>query len=235
MKLDKFIITDLTRFSSPDKVCTAAIEVKTGRCFRPMPYLENAKCKELNIHPGAILEGEITLHTDVSNPHVEDASYNNLKYFGAASTEEFKSILDRTLSNSVASGFGVQFDAGQKHIPVGVAAICSIITIKISPMSLDIHEDNYKPGKIKASFTDASGHSFRYLSITDRGFFDYAKKHQDDGKLQDLRNFILTQDEIYLRVGVGRVWEVGDRNGYWLQVNGIYTFPNFLEEVRTYV
>lgn len=230
----KVIITDLTRFSTPEKVCTAAIDVKTGECLRPMPYFKSEMVAKLNIHPGAILEGEISINDNAENPHIEDASYKNLKYLGAASSGEFKSILDRTLSNSVASGFGVPFSDGQKHIPVGVVAACSIITIKVDPTSLDIHEDQYKPGKIKASFTDGSGHSYCYLSITDRGFFDYAKKHQDDGELRKVQEFILAQDEVYLRIGVGRRWKVGDRDGYWLQVNGIYTFPDFLEEIRTY-
>lgn len=230
----KVIITDLTRFSTPEKVCTAAIDVETGECLRPMPYLKSENVAKLNIHPGAILEGDIILDTNASNPHIEDASYKKLKYLGAVSSEEFKSILDQTLSSSVASGFGVSFSDGQKYIPFGMPATCSIITIKVSPLSLDIHEDQYKPGKIKTSFNDG-GQSFRYLSITDRGFFDYAKRHQDDGELRKVQNFISTQDEVYLRIGVSRRWEIGDRDGYWLQVNGIYTFPNFLEEIRTYV
>jgi len=49
-----------------------------------------------------------------------------------------------------------------------------------------------------------------------------------------VKNFISSQNEIYLRIGVGRRWKVSERDGYWLQVNGIYTFPNFLEEIRTY-
>ena len=73
-----------------------------------------------------------------------------------------------------------------------------------------------------------------YLSITDRGFFDYAQKHQADGKLNELQRFIRSQNEVYLRIGVGRQFKSGDRDGYWLQVNGIYTFPNFLDEIRSY-
>ncbi|NOX65681.1 MAG: hypothetical protein GXO85_07750 [Chlorobi bacterium] len=72
--------------------------------------------------------------------------------------------------------------------------------------------------KTKASYTDMSGCDYRYLSITDRGFHDYAKKHQDDGRLQDVQNFISSQDEIYLRIGVSRQWKVSNRDGYWLQV-----------------
>ena len=198
----RVIITDLTRFAKPDKVCIAAIDQKTGECLRPMPYIESSQVAKLNIHPGAILESDLALRANNSNPHLEDAVYQTMKYLGAASGEEFKSVLDQTLSTSVASGFGVAFDDRQKHIPFEVSAKRSIITIKVSPFSLDIHEDLYKPGKIKASFADGAGQSFHYLSITDRGFFDYAKKHQDDGELSKVKSFLVMQEEIYLSTAV---------------------------------
>lgn len=232
--MGKYIVTDLTRFGTEEDVCTAVIDMETGECLRPVPYLKNEKVKELNMHPGAILEGEITKKSDAQNPHIEDASYRGLKYKGPASGDEFKAILDRTLSDSVASGFGFPFGEGQKHIPAGQQVACSIITIRILPLALNIHEDDYKPGRIKASFTDNTGHSYRYLPITDRGFYDYAKKHQDDGQLGKVQSFILSQEEVYLRIGVSRQYQSGDRNGYWLQVNGIYTFPSFYEEIRKY-
>ncbi len=230
----KVIVTDLTRFGTPEKLCTAVVDMNTGECFRPMPYLSSARCAELNMHPGAILEGDISLMAGAANPHVEDAHYNNLRYLGPASSEEFKRILVMTSFPSISSGFGLDFTAKQKHIPVGTIVDRSIVTIKISPYSIDIHEDQFKPGKIKASFTDATGFSLRYLSITDRGFFDYATKHHQDGEIHRINTYLQSQDELYLRVGVSRQWKVGDRDGYWLQVNGIYTFPDYLEEVRAY-
>lgn len=230
----KVIITDLTRFSTPEKVCTAAIDVITGECFRPMPYLKSDRCAELNIHPGAILEGNIFLKSNNEKPHIEDATYEQLKYLGVCSTEDFKKILDGSLSNSVSSGFGINFEVGQKHVPINENASCSIITIKIESTQIKIHEDQFKPGKIKCSFTDGSGHEYRYLSITDRGFFDYAQRHQNSGRLFELQDFLQSQEEIYLRIGLGRAYQVSERNGYWLQVNGIYTFPEFLKEIRSY-
>lgn len=234
--MGKYIVTDLTRFSALDKVCTAVIDVATGNCLRPMPYLGSENVKKLNMHPGAILEGKITQHPNADNPHLEDASWEGLKHKGRVSGDEFKAILDGTLSDSVASGFGITLAENQKHIPVGVQASCSIVTIKISPLLLSIHEDQHKPGRIRASFADAEGHYFSYLSITDRGFYDYAKKHHDDGELRNLRKFIQSQVELYLRVGVSRQFQNprDGRNGYWLQVNGIYTFPSFYEEIRNY-
>lgn len=205
----------------------------TGQCLRPIPYLKSETVRKINMHPGAILDGELIPNRDVKNPHLEDATYKSLKYVGVASTEDFKAILDKTLSPSIAAGFGVQFLADQKHIPVGQQANCSIITVKISPNDLNILEDEYNPGRIKASLTDGAGHSYRYLSITDKGFFEFAQKHQKDGKLNELRTSLRSQREVYLRIGVGRQFQVGQKDGYWLQVNGIYTFPEFLEEIRS--
>jgi hypothetical protein len=228
------IVTDLTRFSTKENVCTAVIDVKTGECLRPMPYLKSAKCEELGIHPGAILKGDLEILPNLSNPHVEDAGYAKLQFHGACSGEQFKYILEKSLSKSVSEGFGIDFNVDQKHIPHNQSANCSIITIKIEPHQLSIHEDQFKPGKIKATFTDGSGHRYRYLSITDRGFYDYAQKHQNDGRLHEVTDLISKQEIVYLRVGLSRVFQVAGRNGYWLQVNGIYTFPDFHDEIRTY-
>ncbi len=52
----KIIITDLTRFSTDEKVCIAGIDINTGECLRPMPYLKSNRCAELNIQPGAVLK-----------------------------------------------------------------------------------------------------------------------------------------------------------------------------------
>jgi hypothetical protein len=230
----KVIITDLTRFSTKEKVCIAAIDIETGECFRPMPYLLNERCSELNIQPGAILEGNISYQAGAVNPHIEDANYENLTFNGAASTDQFKDVLERSTAKSVSEGFGIDFSIGQKHIPVEEVSTCSIITVKVSPKQIELHEDQYKIGKVKCSFTDSSGRQFRYLSITDRGFYDFAEKHQADNSLHELQQFVSSQEEIYLRIGVGRVYQVGERNGYWLQVNGIYTFPEFHKEIRSY-
>ena len=69
----QYVVTDLTRFRDPTNVCIAVIDKATGQCFRPMPYLKSQKMDELNIHPGALLSGEITLNPSALNPHIEDA------------------------------------------------------------------------------------------------------------------------------------------------------------------
>ena len=228
------IISDLTRFTNKDIVCTAAIDVATGECLRPMPYLTRECCKRLNIQPGAILRGEFHLKR-TSAPHQEDATYNGLTYYGSSTSEDFKSTLEKTLSSGVSTGFGIDLSENEKLIPFGYQANCSIITIAIKPDRIQIHEDEFKSGKVKLTFIDNNGHKFSYLPVTDQGFSDYALNHLNTGKLRKIQNFIVSQDEIFLRIGLSRFHRSPDgRNGFWLQVNGIYTFPEYMKEIRSY-
>ena len=231
----KMIVTDLTRFSNPEIVCVAVIDFNTGQCMRPIPYFKSEKCKKMNLQPGAILIGKMEVTGRGENPHIEDASYENLKFQGPCTSEMFKHILKKTTSSSVSEGFGYDFRPGQKHIPCGEIANCSIITIQVEPHNIEIHKDQYKAGKIKLTFTDSDYYRYSYISITDRGFYDYAIKHQNDDKLDELQEFISNQDEIFVRVGLSRRHSIPDgRDGYWLQANGIYTFPEYNAEIRRY-
>lgn len=230
----KIIITDLTRFSNKDIVCTAGINPETIECIRPMPYIQKTDCQKLNILPGAIIEGDFS-PCSCTSPHTEDRNRGKLKFLGPCSSEEFKRILEETSFDSVEEGFGITLEYGQKHIPHDTPPDISIITLSLNPNQLNIVEDSYKPGKLRVIFTDRSGKSFRYLSITDLGFFEFAERHAAEDKIDDLNDFIHSQEELYIRIGLGRVHQTDDgRNGFWLQVNGIYTFPEYSEDIRCY-
>ena len=230
----QIVITDLTRFANKDIVCIAGINPETNECIRPMPYIQKAPCQKLNILPGAIIEGDFTPR-DCTAPHTEDKNRDNLKFLGPCNSEQFKSILKNTSYNSVEEGFGVTFTLGQKHIPHDSPPDKSIITLPLNPNQLGIVEDGYKPGKLRVIFTDQAGKSFRYLSITDLGFFEYAERHAAENRIDALNDFIHSQEELYIRLGLGRIHKTNDgRNGFWLQVNGIYTFPEYNEEIRCY-
>lgn len=230
-----YILTDLTRFSKPDKVCIALVDPETGQCFRPIPYLTSKACSDLDIQPGAKILGKLTLRKDRQAPHIEDANYGDLKFAGPSTTQEFRGILEKTLSPSISEGFGVSFEANQKHIPDDTPAGSSILTIKVNPSAITIHEDQYNRGKIKLSFQDASGHQFRYLSITDRGFYDFAQQHQNDSELEKVQGLLQSQEEIFLRIGLSRSFKANDgREGCWIQVNGIYSFPEYPKKIRQY-
>lgn len=228
----EIIITDLTRFSRNDIVCTAGINPANNECVRPLPYLLTDKCRRLNILPGAVLEGEFT-ERPCAPPHTEDKDYRgDLSFKGPCSAEKFIAILKATESSNVEEGFSIRLTGGEKHIPSLTPPEKSIITLSVNPRDLSIVQDAYKPGKIKVIFSDKSGRTFRYLAITDLGFYNYAEKNTGDNFLR-LNDFIHSQEEVYVRLGLSREFTSPDgRNGYWLQVNGIYTFPEYLPELR---
>lgn len=232
--MERIIITDLTRFDRADIVCTAGTDLATGRCLRPMPYLQTASCEQLNILPGAILEGEFVGVANLAGPHQEDANYTRLRFAGPCTSDQFKVALGTGLYPSVEVGFRIQLAQGQKYVPVDHRLDRSIISLKIEPGSIEVVEDTYKPGKIKIHFSDSSGRYFRFFPITDLGFHRYAERHRAANDLMALNSFIRRQREAYIRVGLSRAWNNGRVNGYWMQVNGVYTFPDFFTEIRSY-
>ena len=232
--MQKIIITDFIRFANPKIVGTAGIDLTTGQCIRPMPFLNASFCKSLNIVPGAILTGEFTPVQNPAAPHQEDMSYKNLACMGPCTSSDFKLALHAGLCDTVEHGFQIALADKQKHIPIGHAIGKSIITIKVQPDKIDIVEGGYNQKKIKINFTDNSGRAFRYISITDLGFRGFAESiHISDG-LNTLNAFICSQSEVYLRLGLSSPWDNGKINGYWMQVNGLYTFPDYHHEIRSY-
>lgn len=230
----KIIITDLTRFNRSDDVCTAGTDMQSGLCIRPMPYLTGALCSKLGILPGAILSGDFVAIGGLSGPHQEDATYTpaKLSFEGPSNSDEFKKALKCGLHGSVEEGFEIKLHDGQKHIPVDHHVKRSIITLAVDPSSIEIVESY---NKTKIHFADGSGRHFSYLPITDLGFHRYAESLRVGKELARLNTFIKGQPEAYLRLGLSRAWvNPQGVNGFWMQVNGVYSFPNFFEELRSY-
>ncbi len=232
--LMEIIITDLTRFKNQDLVCTAGV-AKDGTVIRPKPYLSSARCRELDIHPGGILIGDFTF-LNAAAPHVEDAAFKNLRFKKPESRDDFKAILELTCYPTMKEGFGTEIQNRQKCIPLERAAVRSLITIKVTPRNFSVSRCKFDTSKLKAHISDAAGTELTFVGVTDRGFYDFAQKNPDDpNKVAEINHFIHSQDELYLRLGLSRTYEAPDgRIGYWIQLNGIYTFPNHLEYIRCY-
>jgi hypothetical protein len=233
MPTRSIIVTDLTRFTNDQIVCIAGTDTVSRLCVRPMPYLEKTACERLQILPGAILTGVFTPTPNLVGPHQEDTTYESLHFDGPCTSDQFKDALQAGLFNSISEGFEIDLTTDQKHIPLDHELGRSIITIRVDPANIDLVEDAYNPGRIKLHLIDGSGHSFRYLPITDLGFYRHAMAHQEIGDLENLNAFLHEQEEVYMRIGLSRNWD--KRPGYWMQVNGIYTFPEYHQDIRSYV
>ena len=230
------VITDLTRFGEGKPiVCTAGLDQSTGECIRPLPYLTFAVFTRLGMFPGGVLSGDFTPDPARKAPHIEDFRHKELQFLGPCSSEEFKSVLESSTSPSIEHGFEVSLPEGEKVIPKTASPPRSIITINVSPQSVEIVEDGFKPGKIRLHFTDGSGKQYRFFSITDLGFHDYAQRHRESGALNELNAAIAAQEEVFLRIGLGRAFKSQQgKEGFWMQANGIYTFPAKLSYIRSY-
>lgn len=230
-----WIVTDLTRFAPGNpNVCTALVEMGSGVCVRPMPYFKFEAMKRLGVVPGAMFSGKFTAKAGLSYPHFEDCDYADLKYHGPASKAQFRDVLVASLFPGISNGFGYTFSANEKVVPHAHASQRSIITIRVPPDSVEILPDTFNEKKIKICFIDEAGMRFRFMPITDLGFFDHASSHQNAGTLAALNRHIGSSEEVFLRVGLSRRHSQGERDGFWLQVNGIYTFPSRLDVVRGY-
>ncbi|NCO84099.1 MAG: hypothetical protein COZ31_00230 [Nitrospirae bacterium CG_4_10_14_3_um_filter_44_29] len=231
------IVTDLTRFSINDKVCIAGIDVKLKQCIRPLPYIEKATCRKLKILPGAILEGKFSKPKSIDKPHTEDMNYDGLSFKGPCTSEEFESVLKASMYPSINKGFDCKVPAGMKLIPPDDPPSRSIITLKLNPSQIQIVQSSYNPKSLRLNIKDNDGRKYEYLSITDIGFYNLAvSKQKDPNYTDELNRYILSQKEVYLRIGLGRRYKNPNdgRDGFWIQINGIYTFPEFMTEVRTY-
>lgn len=231
----RFIVTDLTRFRKPGTVCMAGIEPESGRCIRPMPYISSKECRSLNILPGAIVSAKLQKPPKVVKPHVEDMNYEVLTYHEPCSSGEFRQALESVIYDSINEGFNDKVPPGTKVIPTATPPDRSIISLKLDPSQIKIVRDKFNQEKIKLHLVDNDGREYQYLPITDLGFYNLAvSKQSQPDYTKGLNHFIKDQDEVFLRIGLSRIHDNEDgRVGYWIQVNGIYTFPNFMTEVRT--
>jgi hypothetical protein len=232
----KIIITDLTRFSNREIVCTAGIDINNGECVRPMPYLKYSYCKELNLLPSAILSGNFSASTSIERPHTEDMHHENLQFHGHCSDNEFRDVLLQSCSENIECGFNVQLENRQKHIPLELAPLKSIITISVNPNTVKIVQDQYDSKKIKIHFTDNNFKEYSFLSITDLGFHSYAENHyKETNNYNEINSVIKNQKEVFLRIGLGRIHtSQQNKTGFWIQVNGIYSFPDYFKSARRY-
>lgn len=235
----RIVVTDLTRFKNKEILCLAGITEDGKQCIRPLTvanpgYLSYEWCKRMNILPGSILEGTFTKPKNIAAPHVEDRNYTYLQPKGSVGSAKFQSILEKSSTKSVRIGFGCTSQPTDKVLTKPPSK--SIITLMIKPTNFRIVHDLYDKEKIKAHLTDYDGFNLRFLGITDLGFFDnVGQTVTRKVSAEEITKFIHKQDILMIRLGLSREYKSPDgRNGYWMQVNGIYTFPNYQEIVRKY-
>ncbi|QLA20472.1 hypothetical protein [Desulfolutivibrio sulfoxidireducens] len=223
-------ITDLTDFSGRDFYCVAGLDAD-GVCYRPTKsYFSAQECRENGILPGARIEGTFRFLRNSQKPHSEDCSRADVRFAGNCAVLEFFELLRRTVSASLEEGFGVVLPDYKKCFPHETPPDRSIVTIKVNPRRcwFEISKD----GKLKFSFHDSDNTKYPYVPIADLKIREYTAFLGLDIAARYLTDFVHEQKTVFLRIGLGRCHEINGRNGYWLQINGIYSFPAWIPGTR---
>lgn len=234
----EILMTDVTQMRE-GRVCIAGIthDGKVIRPHLPPPSIYERhlyKKRALLIYPRAVLNMHLTPDDDCIPPHIEDYHWENIDdtlYLRELDMPDFAQILDHITYESVQNVFEADIHRN-KNFQVGTP-IRSLGTIR--PMSIDDFAfDSFplKTGrydyKYRLSFTDSTGEHFEDTSITDFTFRHYVHYVRRETDAYTMRQRVLASlqqvDQIWLRLGIGRDFQ----GWHWLQINGIYTLPDYL-------
>lgn len=239
-------MTDLTRFHNQGLVCVAGVNPETGQCIRPFlangnggsEYLNYDFVRKNNIVPGSNLSARFIKKQGTHAPHTEDHIVSGELTTSRATRREFQEVLDSFSFTTVAEGFGE--NPTNKYFAIDNAPPISIFTLKITnpQRNFNLMLTEKYGAAFKVNFTDEAGFRMEYLKVTDLGFSDRLEEIQKErfGAF-NLNRLLTSQDVVYLRVGLGQPFAPNDdesRRGYYVQINGIYSFPDFREDLRTY-
>lgn len=233
--MEHIVVTDLTNLSA-DKVCMAGLTSDGRRCVRPLPYLTHAQYRELGIRPGVSIAATSSSQHTVAMPHVEDWQYREgtIRVVTGFDPDLLNAVLSSSAVQVLEDGFGAK--AEHKHIPIDAANVPkqSIITLKVAPRCFSLQ---HAYDKVKAEFTDQTGYHRSFIPVADVGINNYVNAAQDKQRaIANINSHLQSQRSLFLRIGIGRPWlnERDGRNGYWLQVNAVYSFPNLHALINEY-
>ncbi len=227
------LITDLT-YMRDGRVCMAGVD-RSLKCIRPV--LPNHVYKEFLyldsgavIHPRTVLNIALKQEFHCQLPHVEDYRWfmdGSTTVIREAGPKNWLHVLQSTASETVAAIFEARLEHDNRNIRAGDGkrSLGTLQPIQIKELWYKVHEQrNYQ---FRLTFTDSSDQEFD-LPINDLTLLTYVDRLQHNGLDLDYVMALLLdrcqRSETWLRLGLTREF-----NGWcWLQVNGIYTLPDYL-------
>ncbi len=222
----KLVVTDITRFKDNDNVCMALLDVDSCKCHRPLPYATKAIIDQKGISPGMIVDATVIPNEAAERPHVEDCLFVNDLWLERMDEVSFKDLLERSAVDSVNEAFDGLITSKKRYVPLDSPTEFSIRTIRIDPLSLSLSVVGTDEKKLRLSFTDKSGETFRHTPIADLNFYSCALKYVQNDRLEDFNTALAGGEKVFMRVGLSRVYTgKNGKQGYWMQANGIYCFP----------
>jgi hypothetical protein len=219
-------------------VCIAGYD-RDGNCFRPtLPppgIMETSLFVDQQpiIFPFAVVEFDL-VRPRPQPPHTEDHDYDpsSTRFVRRVRAENRERLLNLSLFESIENIFVQTIHDDWGYYVMDGSGPRSVGTI----LPRDIAEVRYEEDRTgkwdyRLRFVDGIGRDYR-LKITDLTWHYYCHSLRSEERQPAQIALELTQmlhtRKVYLRIGLSRGWaEYPDR--CYLQVNGIHTFPDYLE------
>lgn len=235
----EILITDLTQMAKQhvclagwnDKLENIRLVTDTQRILERQLYIKN----DLILRPKAVVRTFLTPLEECEAPHVEDHLWERIYEVTsdrAVDQDRWYELLKRTAKPSLEEIFGLKLH-NNRNIERGTGQ-ASLGTIKprgtfgFSYKTAEYADEGLKRD-YRLSFYDKSGEGYFNIQVTDltlRYYFQYLLTQglsEEDAEARIQAH--LKASEVWLRLGFGREW----KGWCWLQINGIYTFPDYLE------
>jgi hypothetical protein len=240
--LQTIVITDLTQMKGSNYVCIVGINA-SGQCLRPVDEDREKGIPKnllyyksrLIVRPGAKVEFDF--HTaGLELPHLEDHIYDpdHIVSKGFCSSAEWENTLRKSSYTAVDEIYDGLLEE-RKWVKPG-AHTRSIATLSMANIvNVQLPEWDGKL-RYRLSFKDHTGNLFD-CPVSDLTFRELCYKrikrdsHPRLPVARELTTLLKNANRVYLRLGLARPFKTAptaDPKCY-LQVTGIYTFPDYLQ------
>lgn len=232
-------ITDLTRMRG-QRICVAGY-LPDGTCIRPVlrmgNLMEDWLCvdRQVIVRPFAVVELDLQERVP-KPPHTEDCVINPAHRVsrGMLSQEQRKIFLTRIVDPSVERIFGAPIHSEHgSYIAAGEGerSLGTVQPRRIWEVCFGLGEEG--KWEYRIAFTDQAGKRYR-LAVTDLAFRYYldhlrVREKMAPEQVARLMTDALQKAQTFLRIGLARpTWEKYPNRCY-LQITGVYSFPDYLD------
>jgi len=241
------LITDVTRMKD-ETVCIAALASDFTVVRPELPPTGIARKwlfqqgKQI-IYPRAVVRMELKALERVTPPHLEDCHWVNpetTEYLRETSDERWAKLLFRQAFPAVRAAFETEILENRMLRPQTGARSLAFVA-DVHELRFEVTQSTYEVGKLdfRLFFKDATGIPYSRLPITDltlRQVVNYRWEVESLSlaAISDEITQMLQEKLAYLRLGVGRPFLKNKSSDFYcyLQVNGIYTIPDYLRGAK---
>ena len=237
----RILITDLTAMGG-DKVCIAGID-REWNTIRPVfswpdiPIRNDLyRGRQVAIRPGAVVRMQLEPLANPDAPHVEDHLWtgsHRMRHAGILDNERWRNALQGLVERSARPLFGAELRAlgrQRNRISLPGEATHSLATVRCARnLVFRLSEKDGGGFRYSLSFFDDKGEAYQNIPVTDLALRAWADDRLRQGDSpQSISAWLSGQlnaaQQVFLRLGLGREYE----GKHWLQVNGLYSFPDWL-------